>query len=35
MKTQLRKPVRDRASYTDQYKREALELGAKGVRAYY
>ena len=26
MKTQLQKPVRERASYTDQYKREALEL---------
>jgi transposase len=26
MKTQLSKPARDRASYTDQYKREALEL---------
>src|SRR3989440_12788167 len=26
MKTQLRKPARDRASYTDQYKQEALEL---------
>jgi hypothetical protein len=26
MKTQLRKPARDRASHTDQYKQEALEL---------
>ena len=26
MKIQLRKPARDRASYTDQYKQEALEL---------
>jgi transposase len=26
MKTQLSKPVRERASYTDQYKQEALEL---------
>src|SRR6476646_8785736 len=26
MKTQSRKPARDRASYTDQYKQEALEL---------
>ena len=26
MKTQLREPARDRASYTDQYKQEALEL---------
>jgi transposase-like protein len=26
MKTQLRKPARNKASYTDQYKREALEL---------
>ena len=26
MKTQLGKPARDRASYTDQYKQEALEL---------
>jgi hypothetical protein len=26
MKTQLRKPVRSNASYTDQYKQEALEL---------
>jgi transposase-like protein len=25
MKTQLRKPARERASYTDQYKQEALE----------
>lgn len=26
MKTQIRKPVRERASYTEQYKQEALEL---------
>jgi transposase-like protein len=26
MKTQLRKPARQKASYTDQYKQEALEL---------
>ncbi len=26
MKTQLRKPTRSKASYTDQYKEEALEL---------
>ncbi len=26
MKTQLRKPARSKASYTDQYKQEALEL---------
>jgi hypothetical protein len=26
MKTQLTKPARSKASYTDQYKREALEL---------
>ncbi len=26
MKTQIRKPVRERANYTDQYKQEALEL---------
>ncbi len=26
MKTQLRKPARERVSYSDQYKREALEL---------
>jgi hypothetical protein len=26
MKTQLRKPARDKASYPDQYKQEALEL---------
>jgi transposase len=34
MKIQLRKPARDRASYTDQYKQEALELwGASGRSA--
>lgn len=26
MKTQIKKPARDRASYTEQYKQEALEL---------
>jgi transposase len=26
MKTQIRKPVRERAGYTEQYKQEALEL---------
>jgi len=26
MKTQIRKPVRERANYTEQYKQEALEL---------
>ncbi len=26
MKTQIRKPARERASYTEQYKQEALEL---------
>lgn len=26
MKTQIRKPVRERATYTEQYKQEALEL---------
>jgi transposase len=26
MKTQIRKPVQERASYTEQYKQEALEL---------
>ena len=26
MKTQLRKPARERASYSNQYKQEALEL---------
>ena len=26
MKTQIRKPVRERAHYTEQYKQEALEL---------
>src|SRR6476661_7468340 len=33
MKTQLRKPARDRASYTDQYKQEALELWRKSGRS--
>jgi transposase len=33
MKTQLRKPARDRASYTDQYKREALELWRNSGRS--
>jgi transposase-like protein len=26
MKTQITKPARDRASYTDEYKQQALEL---------
>src|SRR6476469_8747087 len=37
MKTQLRKPARSKASYTDQYKQEALELwraSGREVRAY-
>ena len=33
MKTQLRKPARDRASYTDQYKQEALELWCASGRS--
>ena len=33
MKTQLRKPARDRASYTDQYKQEALELWRNSGRS--
>jgi transposase-like protein len=34
MKTQLRKPARERASYTDEYKEQALELwGASGRSA--
>ena len=33
MKTQLCKPARDRASYTDQYKREALELWRNSGRS--
>jgi hypothetical protein len=36
MKTQLSKPSRIKARYTEEYKQEALELGKrKGVRAYY
>jgi transposase len=33
MKTQLRKPVREKASYTDQYKQEALELWRSSGRS--
>src|SRR5437763_15485702 len=33
MKTQLRKPARDRASYTDEYKHEALELWRNSGRS--
>ena len=33
MKTQLRKPVRSKASYTDQYKQEALELWRSSGRS--
>ena len=33
MKTQLRKPARAKASYTDQYKREALELWRSSGRS--
>ena len=33
MKTQLRKPARSKASYTDQYKQEALELWRGGGRS--
>jgi transposase len=33
MKTQLSKPARDRASYSDQYKREALELWRNSGRS--
>ena len=33
MKTQLRKPARDRARYTDEYKKEALELWRSSGRS--
>ena len=33
MKTQLRKPARSKASYTDQYKQEALELWRNSGRS--
>jgi len=33
MKTQLSKPARDRASYSDQYKEEALELWRNSGRS--
>ena len=33
MKTQLSKPARDRARYTDQYKQEALELWRNSGRS--
>jgi transposase len=33
MKTQLRKPVREKASYTEQYKQEALELWRSSGRS--
>ena len=33
MKTQLSKPARSKASYTDQYKREALELWRSSGRS--
>ena len=33
MKTQLRKPARDRASYTEEYKQEALELWRNSGRS--
>ncbi len=33
MKTQLRKPARERASYTDQYKQEALGLWRSSGRS--
>ena len=33
MKTQLSKPARDRASYSDQYKQEALELWRNSGRS--
>ena len=33
MKSQLSKPVRDRASYSDQYKQEALELWRNSGRS--
>jgi len=33
METQLRKPARSKASYTDQYKQEALELWRNSGRS--
>ena len=33
MKTQIRKPARERASYTEQYKQEALELWRNSGRS--
>jgi hypothetical protein len=33
MKTQLRKPARSKASYSDQYKQEALELWRSSGRS--
>jgi transposase len=33
MKTQIRKPARERARYTDQYKQEALELWRSSGRS--
>jgi hypothetical protein len=33
MKTQLSKPARSKASYTDQYKQEALELWRSSGRS--
>ena len=33
MKTQLSKPTRERARYTDQYKQEALELWRRSGRS--
>ena len=33
MKTQLRKPARSKASYTNQYKQEALELWRNSGRS--
>jgi len=33
MKSQLRKPVREKASYTEQYKQEALELWRSSGRS--
>ena len=33
MKTQLRKPARDRARYTEEYKQEALELWRNSGRS--
>jgi hypothetical protein len=33
MKTQLAKPARSKARYTDQYKQEALDLGPSSGRS--